>query len=164
MDDVRYAGIVSRLAAGLIDIVAFAALSAGSLFLTQAAIAMLNAEPFGDVVIGPNLAGTIISGLLFVYFTGAWTIAGRSLGEGLMGLRITRTDGRRMKFLRALVRFAVSFVSFAACGIGFLWMLVDGRRRTWQDIAARTVVVYDFDPDGVHRTHTGPARPVPQVR
>ena len=36
-------------------------------------------------------------------------------------------------------------------------MLFDKRRRTWQDIAVRTVVIYDFDEDGVHRIHADAA-------
>lgn len=153
--DVRYAGIVSRAAASAIDVVIFAGVSAGTLFFLQAFTAMINTEPFGSAVVNSDTAAIIISGLLMIYFAGAWAVAGRTVGEGLMGLRVTRTDGRRVKFLRAFVRFLFSFLSLAVFGLGFAWIVIDRRRRTWQDLVARTVVVYDFDEHGVHHADPG---------
>jgi uncharacterized RDD family membrane protein YckC len=157
----RYAGIVSRTGAVVIDVVAFAGLSAGGLYLVQAATAMINTQPFGAVTLEPAVAATVVGCLLFVYFVGSWAVAGRTLGEGLLGLRVVRGDGRHVGLVRSVIRFWVSFLSFAALGLGFVWMLFDKRRRTWQDIVAGTVVIYDFDEDGVHRIHpdAAPAQP-----
>jgi len=146
----RYAGIVSRGAAAIIDVIVFAALSAGMLFFLQAFVAMVNTEPFGESTIGSGVAAFAISWLLLFYFAGSWAVTGRTLGEGLMGLRVVRAKGGRVKALRSFVRFLFTFVSLAFLGLGFAWMLIDRRRRTWQDIVARTVVVYDFDEHGVH--------------
>lgn len=153
---VPYAGFVSRVAAGVIDTVVFAVLSGATLLFLQAFTAMIATKPFGDVAVEPGAAATVISVLLAAYFAGSWAVTGRTAGEAIMGLRVVRNDGRPVKLLRAYVRFMCAFVSLAACGIGFAWMLVDNRRRTWQDIVARTVVVYDFDEAGVH--HGGQAR------
>ena len=57
-----------------------------------------------------------------------------------------------MKLLRSLARCAITFLSLPFLGLGFLWILVDRQRRTWQDIGARTIVVYSFG---------RPERPVP---
>jgi len=143
-DDAHYAGFVSRIGAAVVDVIAFAMLSAGTLFFMQAAVALLSSVPFGDVTIEPAIATAVISFLTVAYFAGCWAITGRTAGEAIFGLRVTRTDGRRVRFLRALLRCFATFVSLAFCGIGFAWILVDRRRRSWHDLIAGTVVIYDF--------------------
>jgi uncharacterized RDD family membrane protein YckC len=138
------AGIVSRSAALAVDVVVFAALSAGSLFFLQAATALVHTEPFGSATVEPGLAGAAIAVLVVVYFAGAWAITGRTVGEALLGLRVVRPDGGKVSLVRSVVRCAMTFVSAAACWIGFGWILIDRERRTWQDIVARTIVVYSF--------------------
>lgn len=49
-----------------------------------------------------------------------------------------------MGWLRSFVRFLVWPFAFGFCFIGFLWILVDRRRRTWPDLIAGTVVIYDW--------------------
>jgi uncharacterized RDD family membrane protein YckC len=55
-------------------------------------------------------------------------------------VRVTRVDGARVEWPRALLRFGVALVSLAALGLGFWWALVDPLKRTWHDIAATTAV------------------------
>jgi uncharacterized RDD family membrane protein YckC len=50
-------------------------------------------------------------------------------------------DGESIALKRALLRFAVAFVSLAALGLGFLWCLLDSERRAWHDIVAGTLLV-----------------------
>lgn len=145
-----FAGVISRGSAAVIDVCIFIPLSFFTLFIVQGARSMINQQQFGQAALDNGVSAAIISFLMLVYFAGAWAIAGHTIGEGLMGLTTVRNDGRRVKLLRAIARFFFAFVSFAALGLGFAWMLIDRRRRTWQDIVARTVVIYDFDEQGVH--------------
>jgi len=138
------AGIVSRGAALAIDVVVFAGLSAGSLFFLQAATALLHTEPFGSATVPSGLAGATIVSLVIIYFAGCWAITGRTVGEALLGLRVVRPDGGKVSLTRSLVRCAMTFVSAACCWIGFGWIVIDRQRRTWQDIVARTIVIYSF--------------------
>ena len=46
--------------------------------------------------------------------------------------------GERIGFGRALLRIVAMVVSALPLGLGFWWMFVDGRRRTWHDLIART--------------------------
>ena len=56
-------------------------------------------------------------------------------------LKVTLPDGRLAPARRLWLRYAVSVVSLAAGGLGFLWSLVDAERRTWHDLASGTVLV-----------------------
>jgi uncharacterized RDD family membrane protein YckC len=143
-DLTRYAGFVSRVGAAIVDVVVFSILSGGTLLFLQAFYALVTSVPFGDVTIEPELATTVISFLTIIYFAGCWTITGRTAGEAIFGLRVIRPDGRRVRFLRALLRCFATFLSLAFCGLGFAWILVDRRRRSWHDIIAGTVVIYSF--------------------
>jgi uncharacterized RDD family membrane protein YckC len=140
----RYAGFVSRVASGAIDIVLCAALSTGMVIFVQALLSVINSEPMGNVAVDPEIISWMIFGIVLLYFTLSWAIFQRTLGETLFGLRVQRNNGKRMHLGRAFLRFVISFLSLALIGLGYLWILFDPKRRTWQDIVARTVVLYDF--------------------
>jgi uncharacterized RDD family membrane protein YckC len=141
----RYAGFVSRMAAGGVDVVVVSIASTGLIFFVQALTAVINAQPVGDATVNADLVSVLVAGLVLVYFTGSWAITGRTAGEALFGLRIVRANGKRVHLARAFVRCIIGLFSFGIFFLGFLWILVDHRRRAWQDIVARTVVVYDWD-------------------
>jgi uncharacterized RDD family membrane protein YckC len=56
-------------------------------------------------------------------------------------IRVVAADGGALPWPRALLRFTVALVSFAAFGLGFLWCLLDRDRRAWHDLAARSACV-----------------------
>jgi uncharacterized RDD family membrane protein YckC len=81
--------------------------------------------------------------LLVVYLTAGWS-TGRTLGKQMMGLRVVRSDGSPLRFLRALVR-ALLCASFFPV---LLLALVNRRNRGLEDLALRTVVTYEWLPTG----------------
>ncbi len=80
-----------------------------------------------------------------VYYTLFWTLSGQTPAQYLLGLRVVRTDGKRMAFHRAVIRFIGYFAALATVGLGFLWVLIDDRRQGLHDKMARTVVVYSWE-------------------
>ena len=56
-------------------------------------------------------------------------------------IRITALDGGALPWPRALLRFIVALLSLGALGLGFLWCLIDRKRRAWHDLAARSACV-----------------------
>ncbi|HSM99977.1 MAG TPA: RDD family protein [Rudaea sp.] len=75
------------------------------------------------------------------YFVVSWSRGGQTIGMRAWRLRAVDAKGNRIPWLRSLLRFVVALISLAALGAGFWWALIDARRRTWHDIAARTRVV-----------------------
>lgn len=56
-----------------------------------------------------------------------------TLGQQLLGLRVTDRHGRRVSFARATGRHVAQFLSFFTLGVGYLAMLVNRRRLTLHD-------------------------------
>jgi uncharacterized RDD family membrane protein YckC len=64
-----------------------------------------------------------------------------TLGQQVMGLRVTDLEGRRITFLRATGRYYAQFLSVLLCGVGYLFNLWTSRRQTLHDLVAGCVLV-----------------------
>ncbi len=98
-------------------------------------------------LLGPNewTWAFTFAGWLFLYTWVSWSVAGKTLGKLLFGLRIVTTRGERIGWFRALRRIVGWVVAVASFGVGFAWILVSPTRRGWHDYIAGTCVVYDWD-------------------
>jgi len=83
------------------------------------------------------LLGLFVSMCYYTFFVG-W--AGRTPGKALMGLDIQRTDGGEMTYTRAFLRWVGYLVSITFAGLGFLWIVIDERKRGWHDYLSGTWV------------------------
>jgi uncharacterized RDD family membrane protein YckC len=79
-----------------------------------------------------------------VYLTGCWTVSGSTAGAVTMGLRVVGRRSKRVSLPVGLLR-AIGCVVFP---IGLLWVVIDRRRRSLQDVVFRTRVVYSRPPAG----------------
>jgi uncharacterized RDD family membrane protein YckC len=136
----RTAGIVTRLLAAGIDVVAVLLMMV-SLYFGLAGLRFLW-SPAGFRWPSPSLPHSILlaSVLAFWYFAVAWATTGRTYGAAVLGLRVLSRDHRVLGWIRAGVR-AVACVVFPA---GLLWVTVSRHRRSMQDVFVRSVVVYDW--------------------
>ena len=87
------------------------------------------------------LTQALVLAFTAAYFVVSWARGGQTIGMRAWRLRVTLADGARVTWPRALLRFGVALISFAAFGLGFWWALLDPQGRTWHDIAASTRVV-----------------------
>jgi uncharacterized RDD family membrane protein YckC len=140
----RYAGGVSRFAAYAIDLV----VSTGAFWVALEAIS------FGvQVVTGHGVSWNRSSGVVagvfvawqFLYFGYSWATAGRTVGMGVLGIRVVRADGAVLEPRRGAVRALVFPLSFLCCGLGLLGILVQRENRALHDYIAGTAVVYAWD-------------------
>ena len=138
----HYAGVASRTAAYVID----AALSVAIFTATVGVVQYLVKLVFGYDWNDSSLLWGVGLGLwLFFYYWYCWGRAGKTPGAALLGIQVVRHDGGHLSFGRAFVRTVVFPFSFLFLGLG-LWGALFGRqRRTWQDLAAGSVVVYSWD-------------------
>lgn len=87
--------------------------------------------------------------LLLIYFIAFWTWKGTTVGGTVMKLRIVKVNGAPFEAADAIVRALAGVLSFAAIGLGVLWILRsddlanDGlpARQGWHDKAVGTFVV-----------------------
>ena len=54
-----------------------------------------------------------------------------------------KTMGRATIF-QLIIRYFVAYLSFLLCGLGYLWILMDRKNRTWHEIASGTIVIYPW--------------------
>ena len=77
-------------------------------------------------------------------------LAGITLGKWATGLRIMRTDGRRIGIGRAFVRHFIGYpLSFLTLGLGFVAAAFSQRGRGLHDVIVDTIVVRDGPPMAV---------------
>ncbi|MCP3869124.1 MAG: RDD family protein [Gammaproteobacteria bacterium] len=76
-----------------------------------------------------------------LFFIGFWRFAGETLGMRAWRLRIIRADGGKPTLAEATIRYFAALLSWAALGLGFLWILVDLEHRAWHDRLSGTRLV-----------------------
>lgn len=84
-------------------------------------------------------------GPLFVILAGycavMWKLKGTTIGGIICGLKVVRLDDRPIDWGVAVVRALSAFLSFFACGLGFIWVAFDSERQSWHDKIAGTTIV-----------------------
>lgn len=78
---------------------------------------------------------------LAAYGAVMWKLKGTTVGGILCNLKVVRVDGREIDWGTAAVRALSCFLSLAALGLGFLWIVFDPSRQAWHDKIAGTAVV-----------------------
>ena len=152
----RYAGFFSRAAAYVLDraivygisfLVTMALDYLISLFHLDQWLSTLNEGAALSagltillVIVGLNLLITI------GYNVGFWMISGQTPGKRVLGVRVVRTDGTRLRLGNALRRQVGYWISNILY-LGFLWILFDNRRQGFHDKIAGTIVTYSW-PEG----------------
>ncbi len=136
------AGGMSRLAAFLIDGVILSI----SFALTTALVTYLTELVLGDPV-DPNRPGLLVFGgysmFSFFYFWIGLSITGRSIGKGIVGLKVVGLSGAPITPGRAFVRQLVYPISFIL-GLGLISVVLGKNRRALHDWAGRDKVLYDW--------------------
>lgn len=85
--------------------------------------------------------------LLAIWVVYPVTRHGRTFGMCMRGreLVLVKPDGSRPGFWSVLLWHFASYLSAACAGLGYIWMFIDGRGRTWHDIIAGVMVVRGED-------------------
>lgn len=148
------AGFISRMIAFIIDLVILSLAGAITIGLTSLISGFFHLDIFIRRVSQgfPALTNVItvvmaLASFIFVcgYFSVFWTVIGSTPGKLFMGLRVVRRNDLQLTFGKALLRFAGYWISAIPLFLGFLWVLVDGRRQGWHDKLAGTQVIYYWE-------------------
>ncbi len=151
----QYAGAVTRGVAFVIDMFLIGVTLTLTSWLVNATLGLVGIDvrncppfefpgPLGGLVCNLTRVGLALFALVFpsAYALFFWTFGGQTIGMGIMGIRVVRTDGKPMSILRSLRRLVGFAICLLTLGIGFLWVLVDNDRRGWHDRLAGTCVIY----------------------
>lgn len=137
-DAERAAGIITRGLAAVIDLLVVL-LIMGALYGGLVLVRLVySPAAFSLPSLNAVFSTVVTFGVAVVYLTGCWTVSGSTAGGVTMGLRVVGRRSPRVGLPVGLLR-AVGCVLFP---IGLLWVVVDRRRRSLQDIVFRTRVVY----------------------
>lgn len=93
--------------------------------------------------VGFFILGVVVIGVFsLLYFPFFWARGGATPGMKVAGIRVVNDrDGSRIGWGPALLRLVGFWISGAVFYIGFVWILVDARRRGWHDLLAGTCVI-----------------------
>ncbi len=136
------AGIVTRVVANTVDTLVVAAAMALCYAGWVSVVFLINPQGFSFP--STSFLGVLSVAFFFstTYLWLSWWLVGRTYGGHLMGIRVTGRHRPRLGPMRALARAALC----AFFPIGLFWCIVSPKRRSAQDIAVFSQVVYDWMP------------------
>lgn len=77
----------------------------------------------------------------FGYFAASWRRGGQTVGMRAWKIRLLDDSSLSTPSWRAItIRFVMAIVSWLPFGAGYLWILLDSRRRAFHDLVSRTSV------------------------
>lgn len=144
LDDVWPAGLGRRLGAMLYDAFLVAAIWMLIGVVHVVIVRLLLGLPEEALAAGMGqhlILQTAMLASAFAFFAFFWCRGGMTLGMQAWRLRVQTRDGGTMSLRQAMTRYLVAWLSVAALGLGYLWVLFDAERRSWPDIASGTRVV-----------------------
>lgn len=135
-------GIIVAIVTTVIILVGVVILTATSDFtLDQTGTVQSGTLSFGGVT---ALFTAFLLALIFsvLYFPWFWARGGQTPGMRLTNIRVVADrDGTPISWGPAILRLIGWWISAVVFYIGFIWIFIDGRRRSWADLIAGTLVI-----------------------
>lgn len=133
---VSNAGVLVRLAALLYD----GLLVLGIWFVIGGIAVAING---GEGVHANNpFFPAILFVVTFWFNTHFWRRGGQTLGMRAWRLRLLDQQGKNhLTFTQCFLRYLGAIGALLSCGLGYLWLLVDKDKLTWQDRLSDTRVI-----------------------
>jgi len=140
----HYAGSVSRLLAFILDsLIVSGSFILGLMGVTFVVDFLFQAQI--DTSWERGFIGlTVAAFWAFLYHWVSLSLAGRTIGMGVLGISVVSRDGVSISGKQAAIRQIVFPFSFWFFGLGFLGIIISPERRALHDAAGGSVVVYDW--------------------
>ncbi|MCX5058715.1 RDD family protein [Streptomyces sp. NBC_00201] len=132
------AGIVSRCLAALVDAIVVAGIGLAAYLAFGGLRLLVTGPPFRMPDLSGWLTGVLGWALAVVYLALSWVTSGGTVGDWLLGLRVTGRTGRLLGIPRALLRAVLCVV----LPVGLLWVPFSRRHASVQDVALASAVHY----------------------
>ena len=75
------------------------------------------------------------------YYPYFWATSGQTPGKMILGLKVVRADGSRLRMGHAMARIVGYLISSWFLFLGFMWAIIDRKRQGWHDKFADTQVI-----------------------
>jgi uncharacterized RDD family membrane protein YckC len=132
-DEMTAPGLARRLAAIIYD-----ALLLGGLLLIAGAPLPLVPESVQKLWwVRLTIQGYLLA-CCFLFFGWFWVHGGQTLGMRAWRIRVVQVDGQNVCWSRAALRFVTAMLSWAALGLGFVWVIIDPAGMAWHDRLSKT--------------------------
>lgn len=134
--------LLRRLAAMVYDGLILIALYIMLGFVLVAILKAVNHDQFpGALPASLNLS--LMFTIAFFYYSDSWRRRnGQTIGMKAWRLKLINENPGPVQLSQCMLRTGMGFFSLCVFGLGFCWMLVDKKQRTWHDIASVTRIVY----------------------
>jgi uncharacterized RDD family membrane protein YckC len=145
----HYAGLFTRMVAFVIDALLIAIALAiipwmGQILLNSIGIGSFTTR-WMEGVQRLMASGIFAAVFTYAYYAFFWFFAGMTIGDAVLGIRIVRTNGKRIGPFRTLIRLIGYVIALIPLGLGFFWILIDNHRPGWHDKLAGTFAVYAWE-------------------
>jgi uncharacterized RDD family membrane protein YckC len=138
----RYAGLVTRLAALVVDGLLLAVVVPAVALGPPAIWSALVGSAPGWLSATAQVCGALVP---LVYFAGAWWSTGQTLGDVVFGVVVRHHRGRHLGVTRSFLRALVGLLLPVIWLLGLVLILTDGKRRALHDRLFGTVVIRKCD-------------------
>ncbi|MCD9878393.1 RDD family protein [Streptomyces guryensis] len=132
------AGVVSRCLAALVDVIVVAGIGLAVQFAYGGLRLLVTGPPFRMPDLSAWQTGALGWAVAVLYLGVSWASTGGTLGDWLLGLRVTGRTGRLLGTPRALLRA----VFCVALPVGLLWIPFSRRHASVQDVVMASAVRY----------------------
>ncbi|VAW59362.1 hypothetical protein MNBD_GAMMA11-1968 [hydrothermal vent metagenome] len=108
-------------------------------FIVNGGNAITEEHPFfliNQIII---LSTLFLSGLFF--YGWFWTHGGQTLGMKTWRIQLISNKTGRISWKQVVIRYFAAIFSWCTLGAGFLWSLVDRKKRCWHDILSSSHLV-----------------------
>ncbi|MEM6605778.1 MAG: RDD family protein [Pseudomonadota bacterium] len=95
----------------------------------------------GEDVLSPFVVQGVAVTACIGFFSVFWLKSGQTLGMQAWRIKLVPTTGNELTFGRVVTRCGSALLSFACLGVGYLWCMVDPKRRTWHDHLSGTELI-----------------------
>lgn len=140
------ASFLSRFLAWLIDLIIIVILSYLFVIIVFLFVGIIGQttgglpEPFAFLISQALIIPVFL--LQFIYFGYFWQKSGQSIGKGMMGIKVVKSNGDPLSFWISGLRGSFGYwVSNLVFGLGYLWALFDSNQETWHDKLFKTTVL-----------------------
>lgn len=145
--------LLRRLAAMLYDTLLVLPLIMLSVAVAMGTSRLLTGGDTGNAL-DPNLVRVIALFTTIAFFCAFWVKSGQTLGMQAWRIKLVDFEGRVPGLARCVVRCLAAVLSATCFGLGYLWCLVDRRRRYWHDYLSGTEFILVPKPEKQKKTKT----------